>query len=273
MATLQSSLFSSSPATAFSSRMSRPVTSPAILPVASRRDRCFPSLKMTQPRKTLTTTVQCQKKSDASNYLHEEKEKCMDYYNEIMAVDHGCLYADAAEMSARVCMAAKDALVLASHVMKNAELNLAAPNEVSAETIHRTVKMYVDVFTAAADDSYGKKVSKDTMTSFLVALRGLAAVSHILLNDALEAVSHRLPRYSLSQYAFNSDVKAMYEDFELQMNEIEFNVNDASVAEICQIAFPLILIATGITGTIVGLMLNRRKISLEKSRAKLAACA
>ncbi|KAF0907725.1 hypothetical protein E2562_020474 [Oryza meyeriana var. granulata] len=223
------------------------------------------------------TAVQCQKRDGGArpvrrrlaDYLHEEKEKAMEHYREIISVDDGCLYAEATEMSARVCLAAKDALVMASHVMHSAELNLAAPNEVSAETIHRTVRMYVNVFLAAADDSYHRKVSKGTVASFLGALRGLAAVSHILLEDAMEAVSHRLPRDSLSEYAFNSDVKDMYAEFERQMSELECEVRPALAPEMCKMAFPIIVRGTKITATIVMLMVDRRKRALEKAHGKM----
>ncbi|XP_015694762.2 uncharacterized protein LOC107304574 [Oryza brachyantha] len=130
----------------------------------------------------------------------------MQHHREIVSVDNGCLYAEAMDMSARLCLAANDGLAMASHVMHSAELNLAAPNETSAETIHRTVRVCVSAFMAADGDSYQRKVSRETVASFLGALRGLAALSHILLEGALEAVSHRLPMESLSEYAFNSDV-------------------------------------------------------------------
>uniref|UniRef100_I1QD17 Uncharacterized protein n=1 Tax=Oryza glaberrima TaxID=4538 RepID=I1QD17_ORYGL len=285
--TLQSCLFSCSPATALSIRRS-PLTSPAISPAASQRNCCLPRLKTTTQSCRITTAarppltaVQCQKGDGGgappapprrpSDYLQEEKEKVLKHYREIISIDDGCLYAEATEKSAGVCLAAKDALVMASHVMRTAELNLAAPNETSTETVHRTVRMYVNIVMAAADDLYDRKVSKKTVESYLRALRGLAAVTHILLDDALEAVSHRAPMDSLAEYAFSSDVKPLYDDFQAEMNTLVHKIDKALDPHICRIAVWVMARATQITGTIIGLMVSRRKRALENARSKMVA--
>ncbi|KAF2924420.1 hypothetical protein DAI22_07g267300 [Oryza sativa Japonica Group] len=228
--TLQSCLFSCSPATALSIRRS-PLTSPAISPAASQRNCCLPRLKTTTQSCRITTAarppltaVQCQKGDGGgappapprrpSDYLQEEKEKVLKHYREIISIDDGCLYAEATEKSAGVCLAAKDALVMASRVM--------------------TVRMYVNIVMAAADDSYDRKVSKKTVESYLRALRGLAAVTHVLLDDALEAVSHRAPMDSLAEYAFNSDVKPLYDDFQAEMNTLVHKIDKALDPHICR---------------------------------------
>ncbi|EAZ41027.1 hypothetical protein OsJ_25513 [Oryza sativa Japonica Group] len=269
--TLQSCLFSCSPATALSIRRS-PLTSPAISPAASQRNCCLPRLKTTTQSCRITTAarppltaVQCQKGDGGgappapprrpSDYLQEEKEKVLKHYREIISIDDGCLYAEATEKSA-------------GHT---AELNLAAPNETSTETVHRTVRMYVNIVMAAADDSYDRKVSKKTVESYLRALRGLAAVTHVLLDDALEAVSHRAPMDSLAEYAFNSDVKPLYDDFQAEMNTLVHKIDKALDPHICRIAVWVMARATQITGTIIGLMVSRRKRALENARSKMVA--
>uniref|UniRef100_A0A0E0I5G3 Uncharacterized protein n=1 Tax=Oryza nivara TaxID=4536 RepID=A0A0E0I5G3_ORYNI len=249
--TLQSCLFSCSPATALSIRRS-PLTSPAISPAASQRNCCLPRLKTTTQSCRITTAarppltaVQCQKGDGGgappapprrpSDYLQEEKEKVLKHYREIISIDDGCLYAEATEKSA-------------GHT---AELNLAAPNETSTETVHR--------------------VSKKTVESYLRALRGLAAVTHVLLDDALEAVSHRAPMDSLAEYAFNSDVKPLYDDFQAEMNTLVHKIDKALDPHICRIAVWVMARATQITGTIIGLMVSRRKRALENARSKMVA--
>ncbi|KAF8718169.1 hypothetical protein HU200_025660 [Digitaria exilis] len=83
---------------------------------------------------------------------------------------------------------------------------------------------------------------------FLDALRGLASISHILLEDALEALSHTHPKESLSEYAFNNDVKKMRREFNLVQPTIQKGVQ--------------------VTKSFLGLMLARRQRVLEKACSK-----
>ncbi|KAG2647420.1 hypothetical protein PVAP13_2KG571618 [Panicum virgatum] len=137
----------------------------------------------------------------------------MKRYREIILIDHGCLYVEATSMSGQVCLSANQALKMASSVMDSAGLNLGAPNEISPGTIHVTLGAYVKIFLDAVDASYTKSVRKGTVMSFLGALRGLASISHILLDTALEALAHTHPRASLSEYAFNRDMEGMRDEF------------------------------------------------------------
>uniref|UniRef100_A0A0D3GUS2 Uncharacterized protein n=1 Tax=Oryza barthii TaxID=65489 RepID=A0A0D3GUS2_9ORYZ len=221
--TLQSCLFSCSPATALSIRRS-PLTSPAISPAASQHDDAV--LQDNDGRPTASDGgAPPAPPRRPSDYLQEEKEKVLKHYREIISIDDGCL--------------------------RTAELNLAAPNETSTETVHR--------------------VSKKTVESYLRALRGLAAVTHILLDDALEAVSHRAPMDSLAEYAFSSDVKPLYDDFQAEMNTLVHKIDKALDPHICRIAVWVMARATQITGTIIGLMVSRRKRALENARSKMVA--
>jgi hypothetical protein len=76
--------------------------------------------------------------------------------------------------------------------------------------VHRTLGAYVQIFVQTADDTFNNTVSKETVTSLLGALRGVASVAHILLQAALEGLSHEHPKESQSEYAFNCDVKKMH---------------------------------------------------------------
>ena len=174
-------------------------------------------------------------------------------------------------MSGKVCLSAKQALKMASTVMvsfntllqlvsppfcityitsytnkrwfltsyyqlqDSACLNLGATNEISSDTIHGTLCVYVKILVDAADASYRKSVRKDTVVSFLGALKGLASISHILLDSALEALSHTHPRAGMSEYAFNRDVKGMRDEFNQHMNDLEDGISNASSAEICKV--------------------------------------
>lgn len=98
-----------------------------------------------------------------------------------------------------------------------------------------TLGAYVKIFLDAVDASYSKSVRKGTVMSFLGALRGLASISHILLDTALEALAHTHPRAGLSEYAFNRDVEGMRNEFNKQMNDLEEEINKASPVEIAKV--------------------------------------
>ena len=110
----------------------------------------------------------------------------------------------------------------------SAGLNLGAPNEISPGTIHVTLGACVKIFLDTVDASYTKSVRKGTVMSFLGALRGLASISHILLDTALEALAHTHPRASLSEYAFNRDMEGMRDEFSRQMDDLEDAISKAA---------------------------------------------
>jgi hypothetical protein len=109
----------------------------------------------------------------------------------------------------------------------SASLNPTTPGEISRDTVHRTLGAYVQIFVQAADDTFNNTVSKETVTSFLGALRGVASVAHILLQAALEGLSHEHPKESLSEYAFNCDVKKMHRVYDRRMRELEDGIRNA----------------------------------------------
>lgn len=109
--------------------------------------------------------------------------------------------------------------------------NVTAPNEIiSTDTIHRTLRVYAETLVQTADDAYNRTVGIKTITSFLDALRGMASVTHVLLDDALEALSHEHPRDSLSEYALNRDVKIMQHEYSRRMDELEDDIKKVAAA-------------------------------------------
>uniref|UniRef100_K4A0Q8 Uncharacterized protein n=1 Tax=Setaria italica TaxID=4555 RepID=K4A0Q8_SETIT len=239
MAVLHSCSFvSPSPAVFAPSARTKPPPSAFASVPAGRRESSFPGLTLRQrPTAALRPGVVVRAQSrrgvppaagPADRYFVEERKHVMGRYNKIVGVDHGCL--------------------------DSACLNLGVPNEISLDTIHGTIRAYVKIFVDVADASYSKSVRKDTVMSFLGALTGLASISHILLDTALEALSHTHPRASMSEYAFNCDVKGMRDEFNQQMYDLEDGISNASSAEICKVVIPIILEAMEITGSFVGLM-------------------
>nr|XP_034581087.1 uncharacterized protein LOC117844501 [Setaria viridis] len=280
MAVLHSCSFvSPTPAVFAPSARTKPPPSAFASVPAGRRESSFPGLTLRQrPTAALRPGVVVRAQSrrgvppaagPADRYFVEERKHVMGRYNKIVGVDHGCLYMEATTMSGQVCLSAKQALKMASNVMDSACLNLGAPNEISLDTIHGTIRAYVKIFVDVADASYSKSVRKDTVMSFLGALTGLASISHILLDTALEALSHTHPRASMSEYAFNCDVKGMRDEFNQQMYDLEDGISNASSAEICKVVIPIILEAMEITGSFVGLMVDRRKRALGKAHSEV----
>ncbi|KQK08514.1 hypothetical protein BRADI_2g42275v3 [Brachypodium distachyon] len=207
----------------------------------------------------------------AGEYFTEEMSRVTGHYLDIISTDAGgFLYAEAADMSARVCLSANDALALASAVMDSAHLGLGLglglPNEISAETIYGAVRPYAAIFSRAAEDSYKRKVSRKTVVSFLGALRGLAAVSHILLEGALEGLARTLPREAVAEYGFNSDVESLQSQFEEQMDCLEDGIRGANDVETCRLVVPAIRDGVQLAGSFVKLMLHRRGRALDKAR-------
>ncbi|CAN6301399.1 unnamed protein product [Urochloa humidicola] len=138
-------------------------------------------------------------------------------------------------------------------------------SEISTNTVHRTLQAYVNVFLHTADDSYNRRFSRDNVMRFLDALRGLASISHILLEGALEALSHAHPRESLSEYAFNNDVKNMHREFNSQIDDLEYVIWNRCRYEL---VLPTINKGVQVTRSFLGLMLARRQRALEKACSK-----
>uniref|UniRef100_A0A0E0AN20 Uncharacterized protein n=1 Tax=Oryza glumipatula TaxID=40148 RepID=A0A0E0AN20_9ORYZ len=121
---------------------------------------------------------------------------------------------------------AKDAIGLASTIMTGAQLRAQTPSEISLNTIDQTVRMYVSTFVKTAEDTYHRKVNKATVLSFLCALQGLAAVSHILFEDALASVRSIQPDYSPKR-----DVEAINRDYQQEIQCLINKFGEASTTE------------------------------------------
>ncbi|CAN6226501.1 unnamed protein product [Urochloa humidicola] len=278
MAALQSCRFvSPTPAVFATTASARRPSTLASFPASRRRERSFPGLTLRQSRTTTTHRPRVAVRAQSSGgvqpasgrYFAEEREHVMSFYHEIVAIDNGCLYTEATSLSGHLCLCANQALKMASHIMDSAGLNIGASNEISPKTIHGTLCAYVEIFLDTADASYSKSVRKETLMSFLGALRGLASISHILLDTALEALSHTHPRASMSEYAFNRDVEGMSDEFNQQMNDLEYGLEKAPPEEICKLVMPVISGAMEITSSFVGLIVARRKKALGKTDSEV----
>ncbi|KAG2647422.1 hypothetical protein PVAP13_2KG571977 [Panicum virgatum] len=169
-------------------------------------------------------------------------------------------------MSAHVCISARKAVTMASQLVESASLTTGTtPSVISKDTIHITLGTYVDVFVHTAEDTCNRKVCDETVVPFLDALRGLASISHILLEAALEELSHTHPRESLSEYALNCDVKAMQREYDWQMSDLEAAIRNAPPSKGCELVLPTIAKGVKVTESFLGLMVARRQRALGRA--------
>jgi hypothetical protein len=84
----------------------------------------------------------------------------------------------------------------------------------------QTLNMYVSIFVKLAEDTYHKNFSDKSVFSLLGALRGVAAIGHILVKDALESVDH--VEYGSSNYSLLvQDTDDSWHEFEQNINNLE----------------------------------------------------
>ncbi|KAF8683679.1 hypothetical protein HU200_025053 [Digitaria exilis] len=142
-------------------------------------------------------------------------------------------------------------------------------NEISTDTVCRTLRAYVDIFVITAEDSYNRRFTRDNVLWFLDALRGLGSISHILLENALETLSQTHPRESLSEYAFNVDVKNIHREFNWQIDDLEYVIwNRCRYELILQLVLPTFLKGVKVTRSFLRLMVARRQRVLSKASSK-----
>ncbi|CAN6212665.1 unnamed protein product [Urochloa humidicola] len=207
---------------------------------------------------------------DPPHNFTEEKSHISSRFSKMCRIQEGLLYDDSRNISEYLISRAKDGVQLASHIVDSARLNVTAPNEIPADTIQRTPHAYAKTFTQTADDAYNRTVSVETITLFLGALRGLASVTHILLEAALETLNHQHPRESLLEYDFNRDVKIMHREYNRRMDELQEDFKyvrpayDIHEVLVIQTLRQTIRHGMKATESIVKLMMARRERALGK---------
>ncbi|OEL29445.1 hypothetical protein BAE44_0009533 [Dichanthelium oligosanthes] len=129
-------------------------------------------------------------------------------------------------------------------------------------------RMWTSFSTPRSEASYNRTFNRDTVMWFLDALRGLASISHILLENVLEAFSHTHPRESLSAYTFNSDVRNLHREFNWQIDDLEDGGWNCGRYEILQLVLPTMLKGVKVMESFLGLMVARRQRALGKACSK-----
>ncbi|KAF8683078.1 hypothetical protein HU200_045019 [Digitaria exilis] len=97
----------------------------------------------------------------------------------------------------------------------------------------------------------------------------MASVTHILLDAALEALSHEHQSHSLSEYALNRDIKIMQREYNRRMYELEDDIKKRCTCMTSQLVSNTIGEGIKSTKSIVGLMMARRERALGKSNSKV----
>jgi hypothetical protein len=99
--------------------------------------------------------------------------------------------------------------------------------------------MYVSVFVKLVKDAHDKKFNDESMFSLLGAFKGVAAVGHILLKDALANVNY--VGHSSSSYNLVQEADDTWREFEQEMDILEEKFRAVSKStKAYQVGFPFI---------------------------------
>ncbi|TVU37310.1 hypothetical protein EJB05_10619 [Eragrostis curvula] len=102
-------------------------------------------------------------------------------------------------------------------LLANAHLRVDESSEMPPDTVKQIIRTYVWTFLKAAEDASHRKVDRMVIVSFIDALRGLAAISHILFEDTLAAVNNT--EDSSRHYSPGYDVEAINHDLQCNIKE------------------------------------------------------
>ncbi|KAF2924421.1 hypothetical protein DAI22_07g267400 [Oryza sativa Japonica Group] len=196
----------------------------------------------------------CKQDDTPFNY---EINKIRGYWTEIHSAKISYLDGQGRMLTMTLLLRAKDAIELASRIMTEAHLRAQTPSEISLHTVDQTVRMYVSTFVKTAEDTYHRKVDRATILSFLCALQGLAAVSHILFEDALAFVRSSQPDYSP-----NHDVEVINRYYQQEIKRLINNFREASTTEALEILHSTVNDLTQKVASYVTKMTTLRKSTL-----------
>ncbi|XP_021309937.1 uncharacterized protein LOC8079218 isoform X1 [Sorghum bicolor] len=148
--------------------------------------------------------------------FREDIEKIDEYDKAMASWNTSIFHIEARAFSMYLCMIAKKGVKLASRVMDSAALRLDKQDEICSCTTKQTLAMYVSIFVKLAKDAHDKKFNDESVLSLLGAFRGVAAVGHIMLQDAM--ANGNYVGYS---YRLVLDVDYTWCEFGQNMNNLE----------------------------------------------------
>ncbi|KAM0893047.1 hypothetical protein ACQ4PT_025370 [Festuca glaucescens] len=153
--------------------------------------------------------------------FYGEEHKIEENTWEMISSNPSILHVEATLLSVELCRQAKQALQLASMVMYTASYRLRQPSEITMHTVEQTVRMCTSTFVKTAEDAYHGKAKRATIHSFLCALGGLAAISHILCVNTLDTVNDLLIEEDRPKHSPHIDVEAAHRTFEQKLGNLK----------------------------------------------------
>uniref|UniRef100_K3YD09 Uncharacterized protein n=1 Tax=Setaria italica TaxID=4555 RepID=K3YD09_SETIT len=186
---------------------------------------------------------------DKDMSFREEIETICGYWKKITYWNTNIFDMEATALSLHLCMVATKAVKLASRVM--------------------TLTMYVSIFVKLAEDTYHRKFDDDSVFSLLGAFRGVAAIAHILVKDAIESVDSA----EYGSWNYNSlveDTDNSWPEFEQNIKNLEdqFRAVLKNNSKMYKLLRPTMEKAMALTVLFVSQMLTRR----EKVLGYIPAC-
>ncbi|CAN6241100.1 unnamed protein product [Urochloa humidicola] len=152
--------------------------------------------------------------------FQEEIETIDEYSKKMASWNTSIFHMHATALSWHLCMVVKQGVELASTIMDSAVLKHDKQHEIFLHTTQQTLAMYVSIFVNLAEETYHKRFNVESVFSLLGALGGLAATSHILLEDAL-ASSPNNGNDGLSNCSLVNETDSARSEFQLKMSTLE----------------------------------------------------
>ncbi|CAN6241098.1 unnamed protein product [Urochloa humidicola] len=152
--------------------------------------------------------------------FREEIDTICEYWKNMTSWNTSIFDMEATALSLHLCMVSTKAVKLASRVMDSAALRLDKQDEIYLHTTKQTLTMFVSIFVKLAEDTYHKNFNDDSVFSLLGAFRGVAAIGHMLVKDALESVDYI--EYDSLNYSFLvKETDDSWHEFEKNINNLE----------------------------------------------------
>ncbi|KAL6844044.1 hypothetical protein ACP4OV_025717 [Aristida adscensionis] len=203
-------------------------------------------------------------KLDKDLLFQEEIEKIDEYCKKITSSNTSIFHTEYRALSSLLCTIVKRGVQLASRIMESAVSRLDKKDEISSHTTKQTVAMYVTSFVDLAEAAYLNEFNHQSILSLLGALGGLAAISHILVDDALTSLNYvedRSSKYDI----FHDDIENSRCEFEQKIKNLEQNfmsLLENSISQTFEFLRPMMVDAMNATVFYVFKMISRRKMLL-----------
>ncbi|TVU16302.1 hypothetical protein EJB05_39859 [Eragrostis curvula] len=195
--------------------------------------------------------------------FREDIEKIDKYWKEMTSWKTSIFHMEATALSLHLCMMAKMGVNMASGIMECAGLRVNKQDEISLDTTKQTIATYVSIFVKLVEDTYHNRFHVESMFSLLGAFRGVAAISHILLQDALASVKDA--EDITLNYNFVHDKDNGWHEFEQQLNNLEDKFREVSKStKLYKLMRPTMEGAMTLTLFFVSKMDGRLKMALGK---------